>query len=85
MYMIDLVDGVIPSTEDKKGDIEEAVRLFYVGMTRAKRHLELISYQQRDGGENNGIPICQRCLEHHEPIEGNRHPGAGTKRKNKGC
>lgn len=51
VYMIDLVDGVIPSTEDKKGDIEEAVRLFYVGMTRAKRHLELISYQQRDGAK----------------------------------
>lgn len=51
VYMIDLIDGVIPSAEDMKGDMEEAVRLFYVGMTRAKRHLELISYQQRDGAK----------------------------------
>ncbi len=51
VYMIDLIDGVIPSAEDKKGDMEEAVRLFYVGMTRAKNHLELISYQQKDGSK----------------------------------
>lgn len=56
VYMIDLVDGILPSTEDIKqnaaGDealMEEAVRLFYVGMTRAKRHLELLTYQERDG------------------------------------
>ncbi|WP_410772163.1 ATP-dependent helicase [Fontibacillus sp. BL9] len=56
VYMIDLVDGIIPSSEDIKknaaGDealMEEAVRLFYVGMTRAKSHLELLTYQDRDG------------------------------------
>lgn len=52
VYMIDLVDGVIPTSTEidnyKKGEtesMEEAVRLFYVGMTRAKTYLELISYQ----------------------------------------
>ncbi|MEK0317012.1 ATP-dependent helicase [Cohnella sp. 56] len=56
VYMIDLADGVIPSNDDirkyDKGDaadMEEAVRLFYVGMTRARRHLELICYQKKDG------------------------------------
>lgn len=52
VYMIDLIDGIIPSREDSKNmDVigEEAVRLFYVGMTRARKHLELISYQERDG------------------------------------
>lgn len=46
VYMIDLVEGVIPTEEDaeKPGTLEEARRLFYVGMTRAKSHLELISY-----------------------------------------
>lgn len=29
--------------------MEEATRLFYVGMTRAKKHLELIVYRERDG------------------------------------
>ncbi|MNZ74262.1 putative ATP-dependent DNA helicase YjcD [compost metagenome] len=56
VYMIDLIEGIIPSSEDIKQHgggreeaMEEAVRLFYVGMTRAKRHLELISYRERDG------------------------------------
>lgn len=54
VYMIDLIDGVIPSAHDtgKKGSgmstLEEAARLFYVGMTRAKAHLELISYTKKD-------------------------------------
>ncbi|GGG05032.1 ATP-dependent helicase [Paenibacillus abyssi] len=57
VYMIDLIDGIIPSSEDLKGGsdegenalLEEAVRLFYVGLTRAKHHQELITYKQRDG------------------------------------
>ena len=54
VYMIDLLEGVIPSHGDieqkQQGHseaMEEAVRLFYVGMTRAKTHLELITYGQR--------------------------------------
>ncbi|TWT27512.1 ATP-dependent helicase [Planomicrobium sp. CPCC 101110] len=45
VYMIDLVEGVIPTEEDAEQPdlLEEARRLFYVGMTRAKKHLELIS------------------------------------------
>ena len=55
VFMIDLVDGIIPSSDDYTGGmvegdaIEEATRLFYVGMTRAKKHLELIGYRERDG------------------------------------
>ncbi|SDE97250.1 DNA helicase-2 / ATP-dependent DNA helicase PcrA [Fontibacillus panacisegetis] len=55
VYMIDLIEGIIPSSEDIKQHgigreeaMEEAVRLFYVGMTRAKRHLDLITYRERD-------------------------------------
>lgn len=46
VYMIDLVEGVIPTEEDTEQPdlLEEARRLFYVGMTRAKKHLELISF-----------------------------------------
>ncbi|AZN43022.1 ATP-dependent helicase [Paenibacillus albus] len=58
VYIIDLIDGIIPSSEDNKkvdGEVseqmEEAVRLFYVGMTRAKQQLELIAYGKRDGEE----------------------------------
>lgn len=57
VYMIDLINGIIPSSEDlKRGSrdrntelMEEAARLFYVGMTRAKSELELLLYGARDG------------------------------------
>ncbi|MBP2640524.1 MAG: ATP-dependent helicase UvrD [Firmicutes bacterium] len=55
VYMIDLLEGIIPSSNDIKQQqegrlevMEEAARLFYVGMTRAKTHLELITYEKRD-------------------------------------
>ncbi|MBP2638977.1 MAG: ATP-dependent helicase UvrD [Firmicutes bacterium] len=55
VYMIDLLEGIIPSSNDIKQQqegrlevMEEAVRLFYVGMTRAKTYLELITYEKRD-------------------------------------
>ncbi|WP_058302627.1 ATP-dependent helicase [Gorillibacterium timonense] len=49
VYLIDLVEGTIPSEHDRTpGQMEEAVRLFYVGMTRAKRRLELLSYRKKD-------------------------------------
>ncbi|MFC5465902.1 ATP-dependent helicase [Lederbergia graminis] len=53
VYMIDCVSGVIPSKEDRASGnlMEEATRLFYVGMTRAKKKLELLTYRNRDGNE----------------------------------
>ncbi|AOV07044.1 ATP-dependent helicase [Sporosarcina ureilytica] len=51
VFMIDLQKGIIPSEEDEKDNatLEEARRLFYVGMTRAKQRLELLSYREDDG------------------------------------
>lgn len=55
VYMIDLVEGIIPSADDSNSSsldsngMEEATRLFYVGMTRAKDRLELLSYEEKDG------------------------------------
>lgn len=50
VYLIDLVEGLIPERETIKAEqsgkselLEEERRLFYVGMTRAKRHLTLCS------------------------------------------
>lgn len=45
VYMIDLLDGILPSEVEEV--TEEETRLFYVGITRAIRHLELISYNKR--------------------------------------
>lgn len=51
VYMIDLIQGIIPADEDLEDDflMEEAVRLFYVGMTRAEDKLELLSYKKHFG------------------------------------
>jgi DNA helicase II / ATP-dependent DNA helicase PcrA len=51
VFMIDLVKGIIPSEDDEGSDatLEEARRLFYVGMTRAKERLELLTYRQDNG------------------------------------
>lgn len=50
VYMIDLLSGIIPSEDNMKdtAKLEEARRLFYVGMTRAKHHLELLTYSTKD-------------------------------------
>lgn len=56
VYMIDLVDGEFPNASSieafGKGEIdllEEERRLFYVGMTRAKKHLSLITIHSING------------------------------------
>ncbi|QMV44885.1 ATP-dependent helicase [Cohnella cholangitidis] len=64
VYMVDLVEGILPSNDDIKkfekdepDGMEEAVRLFYVGMTRAKQELELLSYKSRDGEQTKISPF----------------------------
>ncbi|RWZ58018.1 ATP-dependent helicase [Halobacillus fulvus] len=54
VFMIDLINGVVPSQDDidrfRQKDteaMEEAVRLFYVGMTRARTNLDLVTYQYK--------------------------------------
>ncbi|MFT4414288.1 ATP-dependent helicase [Fredinandcohnia humi] len=56
VYMVDLVEGVIPGNDEikqlregKTKLMEEAVRLFYVGMTRAELELELLTYKKQYG------------------------------------
>lgn len=67
VYMLDLVEGTIPTTEEVKSHnerlMEEARRLFYVGMTRAKRHLELISYQSNDVFESRFVKQVREIIE----------------------
>ena len=52
VYLIDLIEGILPSEAEE--EIEEETRLFYVGITRAISHLELISYNKRF--KNSVIP-----------------------------
>lgn len=74
VYMVDLIEGVIPAKEDdKRGSdgsmplMEEAVRLFYVGMTRARKKLTLITYDQRDGEEKEESPFMTAVRDIVEP------------------
>ena len=56
VYIADLTDGIFPSQgcidDFEKGDnsaLEEERRLFYVGMTRAKKHLSLCAVSSKNG------------------------------------
>ena len=67
VIVIDLVEGIIPERETIKAEqngqkelIEEERRLFYVGMTRAKRHLTLVSvdyYHQKRVKVSRNVPL----------------------------
>ena len=52
VILIDVVDGVLPNAAEPEADpaaLEEERRLFYVGVTRAKRQLELLTYEEKFG------------------------------------
>ncbi len=55
VFMIDLQQGILPTEEDEASIewLEEARRLFYVGMTRAKRRLELLSVEEINGKKSS--------------------------------
>lgn len=85
VYMIDLIEGVIPSSEDIKQHgggreevMEEAVRLFYVGMTRAKRHLELLAYRERDGQQVSPSSFMTNVRAILEPLRGKATSGTSA-------
>ncbi|WP_042355688.1 ATP-dependent helicase [Bacillus rubiinfantis] len=51
VFIVDLIQGIIPTNDDLEDDLlfEEAVRLFYVAMTRAELNLELVTYKKQFG------------------------------------
>lgn len=88
VYMIDLIKGIIPSPDDYRSGaaegnaMEEAARLFYVGMTRAKKHLELIGYRERDGKkaeESQFVLDVQNII--NPPTEKSKKEGHSNTRK----
>ncbi|QQZ08902.1 ATP-dependent helicase [Heyndrickxia vini] len=86
VYMIDLVDGIIPSKPETKSYdegkpelMEEAVRLFYVGMTRAKHHLELLSYEKKNGSPIKESPFLNNIRQIIAPAKEKQQMKASTK------
>ncbi|MBS4175102.1 ATP-dependent helicase [Bacillus sp. FJAT-49736] len=88
VYMIDLVEGIIPSKEETRSvatdesALEEATRLFYVGMTRAKKHLELISYKERDGEtvqESSFVSHVRKIIDPEIEATNNEQPSRNIK------
>src|SRR5699024_1031839 len=70
VYMIDLVRGIIPSDHESDDlSLEEANRLFYVGMTRAKKRLELLSYEQMNGEAAGESPFVTAVRKINQAIE----------------
>lgn len=79
VYMIDLIEGIIPSKskvekseeyiEVIEEEKEEEVRLFYVGMTRAKYNLELITYSKRFNKNVNRSEFFKQVETLVNPIE----------------
>lgn len=52
VFFIGVAEGVMPSSLARGEDIEEEMRLFYVGLTRAKRHLFLTFSEAGMRGES---------------------------------
>lgn len=55
VFMIGLVEGVIPNVAKGNDTIESQRRLFYVGMTRAKKSLHLLSSINLEGRHANTV------------------------------
>jgi len=83
VYMIDLVEGQFPSAksiseleEGNRSLMEEEVRLFYVGITRAKKHLELITFSQANNKKSfvsrfvHQLKLAQKQFSCNEICEG---------------
>ena len=77
VLLCDCENGILPSitapasgktyTAEEKATIEEDRRLFYVGITRAKRVLELVTWERAFGEEPEGFDYVKTLL--NEPEE----------------
>ena len=76
VILIDAVDGLLPPADEDE-ELEEERRLFYVGTTRAKKHLEFLCYENKFGEPSNAaFPFVSQFLgeEPKKPQEPERKP-----------
>lgn len=69
VFLIDVVDGIFPAVREEgmlpeeQETLEEERRLFYVGATRARKQLELLSYREKFGAPREaGICFIHQLL-----------------------
>ena len=70
VLLIDVMDGVFPSLREEEGlspedraALEEERRLFYVGVTRARERLELLTYREKFGAPREaGLSFVRQLL-----------------------
>ena len=76
VILLDVVDGILPSlltptdlhlSEEEHKDLEEERRLFYVGVTRARHKLELITAPSRFGGLIPSSTFIRQLMEDARP------------------
>jgi len=95
VYMLDLVDGILPNVEsiksaekNKTDSLEEERRLFYVGMTRAKKDLTLLTVENlndQDVIESQFVREVREILLPGSTQAGNKTVGLTTFKMEKGA
>ncbi|MBQ4065471.1 MAG: ATP-dependent helicase [Clostridia bacterium] len=77
VILCDCKNGILPSitvpgngrtyTEEEKAQVEEDRRLFYVEITRAKKILELVTWEREFGEESEGVAFVDVLLNRPKP------------------
>lgn len=71
VIMIDAISGLLPGEYhgNSIGDLEEDVRLFYVGATRAKRELEFVTYSSAFGHRISPSRFIREFIGSPQPVK----------------
>ena len=69
VFVLDLIDGVTPKTEENTDEDNEELRCLYVALTRAKKNLYLFAPRSyRSGGFNTYQTILSHFMNHDDVI-----------------
>lgn len=79
VILMDVVDGIFPTLQNQEDRtaLEEERRLFYVGVTRAREQLELLTYGQKFGEPGEPTTFVSQFLQEDPPKPEGGAQGAG--------